>query len=220
MAPRGRIVFTASEVHDPESPGGAVGPGATLGDLSGLREAAASGGGAFTMVDGGEWDADKAYKDSKLCNVLTCRELARRLKEAGSNVTATAFGPGLITETSFFSNNQYQSAGAMGAFDLFADKLFKVTETREGGGKLMEYMALSPELDGVSGQYYNNALAGYNAHAFEQQPGSVESRDAAEAAALWELSAKLVGVSPELVLDDGGGPDAAAKEAAMAMVVM
>jgi len=29
----------------------------------------------FEMVDGEKFDADKAYKDSKLCNVLFTREL-------------------------------------------------------------------------------------------------------------------------------------------------
>jgi protochlorophyllide reductase len=43
-----RIVVTASEVHDPASPGGAVGSGASLGELQGL----ATQGAAFEMVDG------------------------------------------------------------------------------------------------------------------------------------------------------------------------
>jgi protochlorophyllide reductase len=58
----GRIVVTASGVHDPESPGGAQGSKASLGDLSGLVEQ----GPFFEMVDGSKFDADKAYKDSKV----------------------------------------------------------------------------------------------------------------------------------------------------------
>lgn len=52
-------------MHDPESPGGAQGSKATLGDLSGL-EKMVSDGTPFDMVDGGDYDADKAYKDSKV----------------------------------------------------------------------------------------------------------------------------------------------------------
>lgn len=58
----GRIVVTASSVHDPDSPGGSQGEKATLGDLEGLER----DGRNFEMVDGNEFNADKAYKDSKV----------------------------------------------------------------------------------------------------------------------------------------------------------
>ena len=58
--------MTASGVHDPESPGGAQGSKATLGDLAGLEQ-----GPYFDMVDGGDFDADKAYKDSKVGHLFT-----------------------------------------------------------------------------------------------------------------------------------------------------
>lgn len=83
----GRIVVTASGVHDPESPGkpsflclpyvvgseidltryfsttgGAQGETASLGDLQGLER----DGKNFEMVDGNAFNADKAYKDSKV----------------------------------------------------------------------------------------------------------------------------------------------------------
>ena len=77
-------------MHDPNSEGGKIGPGANLGDLSGL-----TAGPRFDMVDGGAFDADKAYKDSKLCNVLFARELSRRLEQKGSSITVNAFGPGM-----------------------------------------------------------------------------------------------------------------------------
>lgn len=57
----GRIVITASGVHDPDGPGGAQGEKATLGDLAGMEA-----GPGFEMVDGGPFNADKAYKDSKV----------------------------------------------------------------------------------------------------------------------------------------------------------
>ena len=59
---RGKIVVTASGVHDPESPGGAQGVPATLGDLSGLEKE----GRSCEMIDGLPFNADKAYKDSKV----------------------------------------------------------------------------------------------------------------------------------------------------------
>jgi protochlorophyllide reductase len=58
----GRIVVTASGVHDPASPGGAQGSKATLGTLQGLEQQ----GRQCAMLDGGPYDPDKAYKDSKV----------------------------------------------------------------------------------------------------------------------------------------------------------
>ena len=57
----GRIVVTASGVHDPDGPGGAQGEKATLGDLAGM-----AAGPDFESVDGAPFNPDKAYKDSKV----------------------------------------------------------------------------------------------------------------------------------------------------------
>ena len=62
LSPSANIVVTASGVHDPDSPGGAQGETATLGDLTGLER----DGNMFEMVDGNPFNADKAYKDSKV----------------------------------------------------------------------------------------------------------------------------------------------------------
>jgi protochlorophyllide reductase len=88
------------QVHDPLSAGGKIGVGATLGQLKGFEA-----GPQFEMVSGDPFDSNKAYKDSKLCNVLFARELARRLQEQDSPVCVTAFGPGNI---SFFITLQLE----------------------------------------------------------------------------------------------------------------
>jgi protochlorophyllide reductase len=62
----GRIIITASSVHDPESPGGAQGVPATLGELKGLSEQ----GRNCEMINGEKFNADKAYKDSKVRRCL------------------------------------------------------------------------------------------------------------------------------------------------------
>ena len=47
-----------------------------LGSLEGLRS-----GAGFQLLNGDiDFDADKAYKDSKLCNLLLARNLAARLE--------------------------------------------------------------------------------------------------------------------------------------------
>lgn len=68
IKPTSRIVITASGVHDPNSPGGAQGKTATLGSLEGfIRD-----GMNFEMVDGGVFNADKAYKGQLFCVEMVC----------------------------------------------------------------------------------------------------------------------------------------------------
>jgi hypothetical protein len=62
LAKNAHVTVTASAVHDPDSPGGKQGTTATLGDLQGLQDL----GRACEMIDGGVFNADKAYKDSKV----------------------------------------------------------------------------------------------------------------------------------------------------------
>lgn len=99
--PHPRLVVTASSVHDPDTPGGNVGPGATLGELKGFVDFLDTGA-RFQMVDGAPYNPDKAYKDSKLCNVLFTEEMGRRLAARGSKVTCNCFSPGLIPSTGLF----------------------------------------------------------------------------------------------------------------------
>ena len=185
-----RVVVTASEVHNPESPGGAVGPGAGLGNLAGVD----ANGADFEMMDGSEYNAYKAYNDSKLCNVLFARELQRRLATAGSPVQVNSFGPGLITRTGLFRT---QNPFFAKVFDFATNDVFHVAETVSGGGDCLVYMVTAPELEGVGGLYYNNDLAPGTPTGHKFAPGevSVEARDDAEAAKLWRYSEKFVGLS-------------------------
>lgn len=186
-----RIVVTASEVHDPASPGGSVGNGATLGSLEGFER----DGKRFEMADGGNFDADKAYKDSKLMNMLFTYELERRLRERGSKITVNAFGPGLITRTGLF---RHQNPLFVKVFDFATNEVFHVAETVDRGGDCLVYMLEEPSLEGVGGVYFNNGLAPGTpptGHKFERTDSSVESNNQDEARKLWVISEDFVGLN-------------------------
>jgi len=193
-----RIVVTASGVHDPDGPGGAQGSTATLGDLSGLEKAATDGSGLFDMIDGGAYDPDKAYKDSKLCNIFFTRELGRRLAGAGKNIKVNCFNPGLIVSTGFFRD---QNPIFTKVFDFAVSNIFKVGETPHWGGGALEYMTLSSVVGSKSGLYYNSPPGSvkYGDDAYGNQFAvnevSKEARDDAKAQKLWDLSEKLVGIA-------------------------
>ena len=76
--------------------GGLVYPRADLGDLSGLK----AGAGA-EMADGGSFFGAKAYKDSKVCNMMTVQELHRRFHDE-TGITFSSLYPGCIAETGLF----------------------------------------------------------------------------------------------------------------------
>lgn len=179
---KGRIVITASGVHNPEEAGGDVGAKASLGDLAGLQAGFRN---PITMIDNGPYNPDKAYKDSKLCNVMTCLELARRLKNKGSKVTVNCFNPGLAPTTGLFRSF---SPLFVLPFTLLTRYVFKVAVNEEEAGAKLKYMITSPELDGLSGQYFSGRPGKPEYVACQV---SKEASDAAKAKLLWELTEKL-----------------------------
>mmetsp|Transcript_23500 Transcript_23500/g.25730 ORF Transcript_23500/g.25730 Transcript_23500/m.25730 type:complete len:400 (-) Transcript_23500:180-1379(-) len=78
--------------------GGLVYPLADLGDLKGLEK---GGKKPISMIDGGNFNGAKAYKDSKVCNMMTVRELHERYHES-TGVTFTSMYPGCIATTNLF----------------------------------------------------------------------------------------------------------------------
>lgn len=63
-----RCIIVGSITGNTNTLAGNVPPKANLGDLSGLLSRA-------PMVDNSPFDGAKAYKDSKVCNMLTMRQL-------------------------------------------------------------------------------------------------------------------------------------------------
>ncbi|WP_216901613.1 SDR family NAD(P)-dependent oxidoreductase [Synechococcus sp. CCY 9618] len=190
-----RVVVTASEVHDPASAGGRVGPPAGLGDLGGLVDRAGEG---VTMVDGSAFSADKAYKDSKLCNVLFAREWARRLEARGTPWPVIAWSPGLVippTSTGgFWRYSRQGNELGQRLFALAARSLLRLTESVENAGALLAALA-SDDAHAAGGfRYLSNRLEGPGRHRFEACPTSGEAQDEDLARRLWEASAALVGV--------------------------
>ncbi len=189
-----RLVVTASEVHDPTTAGGKVGPPAGLGELSGLRP-----GQGTTMVDGTTpFSADKAYKDSKLCNVLFAREFARRMEARGAPCTVIAWSPGLVipptSEGGFWRYSRRYNEIGQRLFALAARSLLRLTESVENAGALLADLATGDAYAGTGFSYHRNRVTGPGRHVFEATAPSAEAQDPALARRLWEASAALVDV--------------------------
>lgn len=194
-APAPRLVVTASEVHDPTTAGGKVGQAAGLGTLAGLRQ-----GPGAAMVDGGPFNAEKAYKDSKLCNVLMAREVERRLRERGVELPVIAWSPGLVIprgEGGFFRDSRRFNPFGQALFALVARDLLRLTETPERAGALLAGLATiaPPRANGFA--YWINRVQGPGRLRFERGEPSAEARCDALAADLWTLTAERVGLAAD-----------------------
>jgi retinol dehydrogenase-14 len=121
----------------------------------------------------------RAYADSKLENVLFTYELARRLKEMGmTGVTANCVHPGGV------DTGLWRDMTGFLRIVMAAMRPFLLTPAQ--GAEPLIHLASSPELAGVSGQYF---------HRMKPRQSSAASRDRALSARLWEVSAALAPVS-------------------------
>jgi light-dependent protochlorophyllide reductase len=192
-----RLVVMASSVHDPDSPGGAVGGkgGATLGDLSGLGYPLDTDPNGPTMVDGAiEYDGGKVYKDSKLCNILFCREAQNRW--AGDGIAIRSLNPGFIPSSGLFRAPRQDNWLGATAFTFIAG-LVGFAVPVEVGGERLAYMATASDDEVPSGSYFSadvGSKAATKADGFQQGDISKEGSDDVLAASLWDLSAKIVGL--------------------------
>jgi protochlorophyllide reductase len=186
-----RVVITASEVHDPRTPGGRVGRPAGLGTLAGLRRGAYA-----AMVDGSEnFNADKAYKDSKLCNLLMAHHLVHRLKVQGPAIPVLAWSPGLVIprgQAGFFRYSRRHNPAAQTLFAFLARDLLRVTETPQGAGALLAGLARDPLPAPISFQYWSNRVIGPGRLRFEPTAPSAEACSDVVAGQLWDLSEALI----------------------------
>jgi protochlorophyllide reductase len=71
---------------------------ADLGNLSGLAQGSKA---PIAMIDNAPFNGAKAYKDSKICNMMTINELHKRY-HASTGITFSTMYPGCIAETQLF----------------------------------------------------------------------------------------------------------------------
>ena len=115
-----------------------------------------------------------AYSQSKLANILFTRELARRL--AGTGVTANALHPGLVA-TNIAAGNIWSSL----SFKLARPFLISPAK----GARTSLYLATSPEVAGISGEYFVKEA---------QEDTAAQASSMQDAVRLWDVSAEMVGL--------------------------
>lgn len=127
----------------------------------------------------GRYSAMTAYTRSKLANVLFTYELARRLE--GTGVTANCLHPGVV-RSGFGKNNDGYARLIFQAFQIIARPFLL---SNEKGAATSIHVASSPELEGVTGKYFDNC---------RETPSSPASYDEEAQRRLWEISEEMCGL--------------------------
>src|SRR5919112_35215 len=109
------------------------------------------------------YDAMRAYTQSKLAQVMFTLELAERLR--GTGVTVNALHPATLMDT----NMVHQTFG-------------HASSTVQEGTEAVVRLAASPELEGVTGRYFDGT---------REARADRQAYDAAAKMRLWDLSEKL-----------------------------
>lgn len=125
----------------------------------------------FVDDDSRKFKGDKAYANSKLLIALFTFELSRRLQ--GRDITANCQHPGVVGTDVFREYPKWFAS----AVNIFVSK-------PEDGAKPVVYLATSPDVANVTGEYFNKS---------ELKPITGVAEDAGSWERAWELGVRLSG---------------------------
>ncbi|MDF5732883.1 MAG: protochlorophyllide reductase [Rhizonema sp. PD38] len=183
-----RLIILGTVTANPKELGGKI-PIPAPPDLGNLEGFEAGFKAPIAMINGKKFKPGKAYKDSKLCNVLTMRELHRRYHKS-TGITFSSLYPGCVAETALFRNSYplFQKV-----FPWFQKNITGGYVTEELAGDRLAFVVADPEYN-KSGSYWSwGNRQKPDRKSFEQEMSN-EALDDQKAQKLWELSAKLVGL--------------------------
>ena len=169
-----RIVLVASGTHDP-----ALRTGMPHARLRSAAEMARPGPDDEAPTTAGR----RRYTTSKLANVMTTYELARRLEPAG--ITVNAFDPGLMPGTGLARDAGPLSRAAFATVMRGLVVLPGVSTPARSGAELAR-LAVDPALGGRTGRYVSIS---------RERRSSKESYDRERQAALWGETLQLLGLA-------------------------
>ena len=120
-------------------------------------------------------DSLQVYSNTKLANILFVRELAKRIPSSLS-VTVNALHPGLV-DTDIDQKHWLWKVLIRPIYPLAAKTVVE-------GAQTAVHLALSPELESVSGKYFSDC---------RQTKPSMKAMNDNTAKHLWEVSERLTG---------------------------
>jgi len=191
--------------------GGLVYPRADLGNLKGFEKGAVK---PVEMADGKPFFGAKAYKDSKVCNMMTVSQLHERYHE-DTGITFSSMYPGCIAETALFREKRtwfrklfpvfmkYVTGGYVGEEEA-GERLAQVIDDPKcsKSGVYWSWNGNAATVGSYSDDGKPKGAGGSGGEIFEnQQSDSV--RDAETAKKMWDLSIQAVGLSKKEMYKNG-----------------
>jgi protochlorophyllide reductase len=160
---------------------------ADLGDLAGFEAGFKA---PIAMADAKPFKPGKAYKDSKLCNMITCQELHRRLHQSTGIVFSSLY-PGCVADTPLFRNTP----------PLF-QKIFPWFQKNVTGGYVSQALAGERVAQVVADPEFGSSGVHWSWGNRQKQGGKQFSQELSDkasnlttAAKVWDYSMKLVGLA-------------------------
>ena len=159
---------------------------ADLGDLAGF---AAGFKAPISMADGKPFKPGKAYKDSKLCNMITTRELHRRLHDSTGIIFSSLY-PGCVADTPLFRDTPkaFQTI-----FPWFQKTITGGYVSQALAGQRVADVVGDPAF-AVSGVHWSWGNRQRKDGEHFRQDLSDQANNPATASRLWDLSLRLVGL--------------------------
>ena len=160
---------------------------ADLGDLSGFKAGFQA---PIAMANGKAFKPGKAYKDSKLCNMITTQELHRRL-HSSTGIVFSSLYPGCVADTPLFRNTPK-------AFQ----KIFPWFQKNITGGYVSQALAGERVAQVVAEPGFSTSGVHWSWGNRQKQGGTQFSQELSDKASnpetahgVWEESMKLVGLA-------------------------
>ena len=182
-----RLVILGTVTHNPDELGGKIPPRPDLGNFEGFEAGFKD---PISMANAKAFEPVKAYKDSKVCNVLTMRELDRRYHES-TGISFTSLYPGCVADTPLFRNHYplFQKI-----FPWFQKNITGGYVSQELAGERVAMVVADPEYK-QSGAYWSWGNRQKKDGKSFVQKVSPQARDDIKGERMWDLSAKLVGIT-------------------------
>jgi len=181
-----RIIITSSDVHDPKSSGGSIGKKAGLNNLVNFKIKVT---GRFL-----DFNADESYKNSKLCNILFAKELAKKLKMSSSKISVITWAPGLVIpydDSGFFRYSKNFNLFGYLIFSIAAKNILGISESVENAGKILSEIVLDPNFNNIGYIHLSNKLISYKKHKLVESKVSDEANSSELASKLWIFSEEI-----------------------------